>query len=188
MTEEELKQQIISCKKCSISSLVFNDNSQSEKGYGKLFGYKYPDASCILAGLNPSYRRFENMSMCAFCSGTPIEELAKNKKKFGDLFLLILHKLKVLNKCYITNLVKCSTDTNKIDDINMNNCFDIFAAEIELVRPKTVVALGNQVYDYLKTRIKDAKLVKIHHPNYYLSYRRQELKDYFVEIERAFSE
>jgi uracil-DNA glycosylase len=176
----EIKNKILSCKKCSESQLVFNNNSQSSKGYGKLFGYRYSDeVKYMLVGINPSHKRYDNMCMNAFKAGTALEDL--NQKIHGDMFLYMLHKLEIINSCYFTNAIKCSTTSNKVNSGMFNNCFDILQCEIEHIKPKCVVALGNEVFSFLSTKNIE-NLIKVHHPNYYFSYRKNEIKNYILEF------
>jgi uracil-DNA glycosylase family 4 len=177
---EKIKNDILSCKKCAEALLEFNDNSLSQKGYGKLFGYRSSNKTrYMLVGLNPSHKRYENMCMNAFKAGTHIEDL--NQKIHGDMFLYMLSKLEIIENCYFTNAIKCSTINNKVNDTMFNNCFNILKSEIEYIKPEFVVALGNEVFNFLSAKNIE-NLVKVHHPNYYFSYRRSELKNYILEF------
>lgn len=50
------------------------------------------------------------------------------------------------NKCYITNLGKCTQiDARELPDSVYKNYLDLFLKEIEIIRPKIIVLFGNQV-------------------------------------------
>lgn len=50
------------------------------------------------------------------------------------------------NKCYITNLGKCTqVDARKLPDSVYKKYLDLFFKEIEIVRPKIIILFGNQV-------------------------------------------
>lgn len=70
---------------------------------------------------------------------------------------------------YITNLCKYATDDNKISSDDFDKCYHIFLMELELNQPEKIVALGNNVYNYLSKKLSDSyktKLVKVTHPSY----------------------
>ena len=95
--------------------------------------------------------------------------------------------------CYITNVVKCSTENNKVDYEHFECCKDYFIEEFKTTHPELIVACGNQTYDYvssifqfLKSSKEDAKLDKIFHPSYCFSYKRISVKDYNLHVRDVF--
>ena len=84
-----------------------------------------------------------------------------------DIYLHIAH----------TNLVKCSTpdEQAKLNPKTMNECYmRYFHAELGLLRPRVLLALGREVEKFLTTRRSDHNLpvIYIKHPSY--RYRREE--------------
>lgn len=107
---------------------------------------------------------------------------------------------------YKTNLVKCVPLNN--DKIRyplaheMDKCFSNFEWELEHLSPKTVFLLGKQVSDFVlkkfglpKTSLDEnfhyevlnvgnIKFVPIHHPSYILVYKRKNLQQYIVGLQK----
>lgn len=120
--------------------------------------------------------------ICGMCPGTdennagiPFVGLA------GKVLDEILNRVFSLKyKVYITNLVKCFVPAGKNLDIKwMGLCLPYFIVQLQLIKPKVVIALGKDVcnfllnkdgqmgamrgnvYDYMNT-----KLVCTYHPSY----------------------
>ena len=50
------------------------------------------------------------------------------------------------NKCYITNLGKCTQiDARELPDIVYKQYLDLFLKELEIIKPKIIILFGNQV-------------------------------------------
>lgn len=78
---------------------------------------------------------------------------------------LLRNSLRNLEKMpYITNLCKFAQQNNKISHENFNKCFDIFQTECSLMKPAKIIALGNNVYEYLIKKKLNIPLVKCLHP------------------------
>jgi uracil-DNA glycosylase family 4 len=170
-----MKNIIDSCNKCSLHSLDIN-KKDIKKGYGKLYGWKIGDEiKYIFVGMNPSYNRFEGLEYTFggydFNKGTGIE------------FIKLLKDIDVLKDSYITNVVKCSSFDNKIKSENVKSCLEIFKEEIKENNPKMIIALGNDVYDFLINENLGVEIIKIWHPNYVFSYNREKINDYKKIIE-----
>lgn len=127
----------------------------------------------MIVGMNPSYRRFPKSSGNAFGSGENVSKYDKVGTKFSNL----LNEFGILDCCYITNAVKCSTTDNKITNKILKNCFENFKLELEYCKPKLIIALGNQVYDFLRMQ-EIENLEKLRHPSYYFSYHRDTIENY----------
>ena len=165
---------IINCTKCDLHSYEKNNNNKSDIGFGKLLP-KYNDSSEIMIiGLNPSRNRFPNLKY-AFGGGEYFK-----KDKCGYKFLQIFKKYGILNKCFITNSVKCSSPINKINKKYFQYCFIHLLQEIVFCKPKLIIATGNQVYNFLKE--KGIKCVKVNHPSYCFSYHFISEKEYEKQI------
>jgi len=178
LKKEDLDNTIQRCTFCDISNLSFNKYNY-DKGFGKLNGWggkskiKY-----MFIGLNPSYRRFKEC-VDAFggeqsCWGT------------GKEFVDILKELKIIDNSYVTNLVKCSTMNNKVNEDQMGNCLMYLLEEIELLKPEKIIALGKDVQTFLKNseNFSSNGIYYIYHPNYVFSYNRSLLTEYKQEIQK----
>lgn len=162
-----INEKIQKCNRCYLCLLECNKYNLN-LGHGKLLGYHRPNFInnrdiIMMVGLNPSYRRFKGITH-AF--GGEVEH-----KGTGDKFIKILKELNLLDKLYITNLVKCSTLTNKVSD-DVNNCADWIREEVNILNPKKIVCLGKQVYDFMRSVYPDFEVLKIPHPNYCISYKK----------------
>lgn len=122
----------------------------------------------------------------------------KNKENiygraFGDKSEKILidyltrHKFN-FSKIWITNVVQCSVlnnDPNIVLDA-FENCKKYLLMEIELVKPKVLVPLGNIANDLIRLLKKDAglkiKIKKIYHPNA-ISYNSNLKEKYDEQLE-----
>jgi len=86
-----------------------------------------------------------------------------------------------------TNLVKCSTrdEQARLKPKTMMECYtQYFRTELELLRPKVLLALGREVERFLIERQTDHNLpvVYIKHPSY--RYRREEEKQILSDIKQ----
>lgn len=118
---ENLTNYIDHCSLCELSKTSKN----------KCFGFGTIQSDIYIVGIAFD---FENKSLSLL-----LDDLIKNT--------LGLSKQSV----YITNLIKCSTQYKK--DINKNNinlCKEYFIKQIDIIRPKYIVALGDVSY-YLLT-------------------------------------
>ncbi|WP_428025311.1 uracil-DNA glycosylase [Arcobacter sp.] len=70
--------------------------------------------------------------------------------KSGDLLKTMIEKvLKVnVNDVYITNIVKCISPNNSIKHEHVNFCKSYLDKQIEIIKPKLIVILGESVYRY----------------------------------------
>jgi uracil-DNA glycosylase family 4 len=179
---QEINEKVLNCKKCSLHKIIFNDNSKSELGYGKLLAKENKETKIMVVGLNPSRNRFSGLKH-AFSGGEYFKE-----DKSGWMFCEILKNFGIFDKCFITNIVKCSTATNKISEKDLQNCYENFLDELEYCKPELILFVGTQVYDFLVYKnINDLnrkyKIAKIHHPSYCLAYKRITLEQYIEQIE-----
>lgn len=173
--KNQIDQQVISCSKCNLCKFHVNDNSQSDKGYGKLVGRAGTTNEIMIVGLNPSHVRFPNLKH-PFCAD--YDKCEKNN--YGAPFIRVLMNFGIYDKCYITNIVKCSSPNNKISDADMVSCVAHFFNEHQFCNPKLIIACGNQVYGFLSRRFKHVE--RIYHPNYCFSYHRMSIKEYILHI------
>jgi uracil-DNA glycosylase len=170
-----LNDEINRCNECDLCSREVNSKSL-ERGYGKLiprintYQPKY-----LIVGINPSNKRIKN-------SEYPFDVTADNNK--NEAFIDSLKRHGIYQKSVITNTVKCSTETNTIEDKDWEVCKHHLETEVELFKPKYIICLGNKVYDLLKAfdKFKDCELIKIYHPSYQYGYNGVSPKQYDKHI------
>lgn len=100
----------------------------------------------------------------------------KNLLRYLAYFLDMSEK-DVFKKCVLTNIVKCSTigEQDKLSSRTLSECFNKYLLkEIELFRPKVILALGREVETYLKTAGVELPVIYIKHPSYF--YRKDKEK------------
>lgn len=170
MNTKELISKIELCQNCPLSSLQINKRDL-KLGYGKLlpfYGISHEN-KVMLVGLNPSYRRFPGI-YCAF--GGDVKHSGT-----GDTFISLLVSLNLIDKVYITNLIKCSCSDNKPIQENYEQCFKIFSEEVNLVKPTKIIALGKNVYNFL-IKYQKYGITYIPHPVFWSAYNKISTKDY----------
>lgn len=152
------------CDLCLKKENAFN----YDKGYGKLQGLKSNNAKKIdflFVGYSPSLKREEKLYK-AF-------DVTNNNINSG--FLRILEQLKISDRSYITNAIKCSIDNkNGIDNEKeaADEC-SFLLDEISILNPKVIVVLGDITYNVLSPIIKEMdNVVKVYHPSYCFAYRK----------------
>ena len=85
------------------------------------------------------------------------------------------HDKAIFRHVALTNLFKCSTqdEQEKIKSESLQTCYDKYLLrEIELWHPKVILALGEEVSEFLKKQDLTVPLVSINHPSYF--YRTEE--------------
>lgn len=124
-----LRRQVESCRRCKLW----------ERRNKPVFGEGPEDAEIVLVGLGPGYH--ENLE------GRPFVGAA------GKLLneLLALAGLK-REDVYITNVVKCYLPDNKATDEEIRACTPYLNKQIEIIKPKTIVLLGNVATNYIFNR------------------------------------
>jgi uracil-DNA glycosylase family 4 len=170
----EFNKNLDNCKTCVLADIDYNVKNV-EKGHGKLYGFYVGsfEGKIMLVGLNPSYRRFPNIQ-CAFGGDVP-------HSGTGSDFVKLLQELNLLDKVYITNLVKCSAKGNKVDSKYLDYCYDNFKKELDIVKPKMIIALGTPVYSYLQHVLPVEYLTNlkhIFHPTYWSGYHKMSKQNY----------
>ena len=177
-----LDRKIRLCKNCDLCELPYN-KSDIKKGYGKLLGWKGGNkpTKYFFVGLNPSYNRFKNLKYAFgglnFKDGT------------GAEFIEMLKNIGILEESYVTNLVKCSSQSNDITYQQFLVCVRFLKVELMLQKPDIVIALGNKVDSCLtKTDINVRYIYRtVHHPNYVISYKRDKMFEYIENLKRLTS-
>jgi uracil-DNA glycosylase len=172
---ENINDNIQNCNKCELCKNSVNIKDLS-KGYGKLLGWPIVNKkiNIMIVGMNPSNKRYKNLQYT----------FGGNGESFGTgfKFINLLKKLKKFNDLYITNLIKCSTPTNKINAGNVNNCIIHLLDEIDIIKPDLIIALGSDVCNSLKIFFKNnninIRLIQIFHPNYIYRFNKMSEENY----------
>lgn len=101
-----------------------------------LFGYGNPDSDIMFIGDEPSNSEDE---LGLFYVG-----------KSGELLTKMIENVLNVTKedVYFTTLVKCKS-SNGLNNSNIETCHDYLLKQIELIKPKLIVALGEKTYSYL---------------------------------------
>jgi len=171
--QEKLKEKLNSCNSCPFED--YEINWEDEKtGTGKLCAYIYPESDCsvMVIGQNPSHRRYR---------GTH----AMNGKQ-GDIFREIFGKSRLV----FTNLIQISTPDNKVDHLTnqqIEHCIKHLLYEIKEIKPKLIIVcsyFAKRKLNELNYRLDiTGSIVKfIKHPDYYLSYQKGNINEYYKEI------
>ena len=101
-----------------------------------LFGYGNIDSDIMFIGDEPSNSEDE---LGLFYVG-----------KSGELLIKMIENVLNITKenVYYTTLVKCKS-SNGLNNSNIETCHDYLLKQIELIKPKLIVALGEKTYSYL---------------------------------------
>lgn len=101
-----------------------------------LFGYGNLNSEIIFIGDEPSNSEDE---IGSYYVG-----------KSGELLIKMIENVLNITKedIYYTTLVKCKS-TNGLNNSNIETCHDYLLKQIELIKPKLIVALGDKTYSYL---------------------------------------
>ena len=101
-----------------------------------LFGYGNANSDIMFISDEPSNSEDE---MGAFYSG-----------KSGELLTKMIENVLNIQKeeVYLTTLVKCKS-LNGLNNSNIDTCNDYLLKQIELIKPKLIVVLGERTYSYL---------------------------------------
>jgi DNA polymerase len=157
---EELSANINSCHLCDLSK----SRSQSMSGFGDA------NAALMIVDYTVSQNQDNENSYYAGRSG----EILKN---------MIERVIKIdINKIFLTHCVKCKTlNTNKPSPSEFNSCKNYLYSQIEFIKPKVIVTLGEDAYSHLSGNkdnfenvrghvisFRGARLIPIYHPQFLL--------------------
>lgn len=78
----------------------------------------------------------------------------------SKLFYRLLREHGFTN-AHITDMVKCRSKAGKMSGKEIRNCLKFLVKEVEILQPRTIVAVGNDVYNELKGRFRD--VIKVLH-------------------------
>lgn len=171
-TLEELQNTISSCHLCDLSK----SRKQSMCGYGNKMATVMIIDSVVSNNEDETGHYYEGRT------GDSLQKMIKN----------VLHL--DVDDVYYTHAVKCKPfGTNKPSESEYTTCKDYLFKQIELVKPKVIIVLGEDVYNlFMETKeefnsvrghiidFKDYKLIPIHHPQFLLrnpSFKRETMND-----------
>jgi len=133
MIEElsELRRRVEDCRRCKLWRTRRKP----------VFGEGAEDAKIMLVGLGPGY--YENIEGRPFvgAAGKLLDEL---------LALAGLGRGEV----YITNVMKCYLPTNEATEEEIGACTPYLDRQLEIIRPKTIITLGNIATKYIFDKLK----------------------------------
>jgi len=141
ITLEEIKKQIEICRKCDLWA----------KRNKPVVGEGPPTAKIMVVGLGPGYH--ENLQ------GRPF--VGPAGKLLDKLLALVGLKR---DEIYITNVIKCYLPDNTPTKDEIKACGPYLDMQIEVIKPKVIIALGNVAIQYLfeKFGLKYYPISKIH--------------------------
>lgn len=182
---KKINEQIQVCTKCELCELEYNKKNIS-KGFGKLYGWRGGTKKCrfMFLGMNPSYNRFAGHEY-AFggIEGSPGP---------GREFNKLLKETGIFDEIFVDNIVHCSTSANSINDTYSKACFQFLLEELQILKPKIIIAMGKQVFEILLDRCRENNiqipLKFIWHPSYVFSYQRSTKDEYKAFILQACKE
>lgn len=169
---EQLHTNIQTCHLCDLCK----SRKQSMSGYGN------PNASVMIIDSVVSNSEDTTSSYYEGRAGNSLKKMVEN--------VLELH----VNDVYYTHAVKCKPfGSNKPSESEYDTCKSYLFKQIELIRPKVIIALGEDVYNlFSQTKeefnsvrghivdFKEYKLVPIHNPQFLLrnpSLKRETMND-----------
>jgi DNA polymerase len=174
----KLKKQVINCHLCSLSK------SRREVVFGE--GYHNADVM--------------------FIGDIPLEIEDKRGRialgYAGEMLIKMIEKVLKIprHQVYITNLLKCyPVSTQKVKETEFHTCKAYLFKEIELIKPKVIITLGEKTYHYLTNDSKPLKekrgiaikredyhIIPTYHPNFLLknpSFKKEVFQDLKKVIE-----
>lgn len=117
----------------------------------------------------------------------------------GEMLTAMIEKVLGLSRSdvYVTNLLKCHPlNTQEVEETQVHTCKSYLFKEMELVKPKIVVTLGEKAYHYVSNDFTDLKevrgtiihndsysLVPTYHPNFLLKNPSLK-KEVFMDLQK----
>lgn len=87
--------------------------------------------------------------------------------KTTDFFIPLLQELNIYLDCWFTNIVLCESENNKINNHDINNCFNNILNQINIIKPEIIFTMGNQAKDVISKQTNlNFKIVNLKHPSY----------------------
>ncbi|PHS56814.1 MAG: uracil-DNA glycosylase [Sulfurimonas sp.] len=156
----ELAKDISSCHLCDLSK----SRTQSMSGFGNT------NADLMIIDFNVSLSDDNSNSYYSGRSGETLKKMIENVLKLS------------INDVYLTHAIKCKAlNSNIPSDSEFDSCKNYLFSQINFVKPKVIVTLGEEAYakvtsendNFVSVRghvidFKDYKLIPIFHPNHLL--------------------
>jgi len=153
---KKLKKQVIYCRKCPL----YKERKKAVFGIGNI------SSKILLIGQSPGKEEDK--------VGIPFVGRA------GKLLFELLNSAKIKNKeVFITNLVKCHPLNNRDPKaIEINTCQNYLDKQINLIKPKVIIALGRLSSKYLfkKFNIPFTCITKLHGKIFNVFYDKKKIK------------
>jgi len=157
---DELSSNILSCHLCDLSK----SRSQSMVGYGDI------NASLMIVDFSVSQTQDTTNSYYSGRSGETLKNMIEK--------VLLLN----VDDVFITHCVKCKPlNSNSPSPSEYNSCKNYLHAQIDFIKPKVIIALGEEAYSHLTGNegnfnnvrghvidYQDSKLIPIYHQSYIL--------------------
>ncbi len=163
---DELSQNISTCHLCDLSK----SRTQSMGGHGN------KNADLMIIDYDVSQSQDSSNNYYSGRSGETLKNMIENVLNLS------------IDDVYLTHAIKCKTlKSNRPSPSEWNSCKPYLFSQIQFIKPKVVVTLGNEAYNKVTEDdhnfenvrghvidFKDYKLIPIYHPQYLL--RNPELK------------
>jgi DNA polymerase len=185
-----------------LKELGYNYTDAKEFSYQDKNALKLPNSlnelkkqalNCHLCSLSKSrnnvvFGEGDSTTKVLFIGYLPLEIEDETGKPFlgrgGEMLTSMIEKVLKISrdKVYITNLLKCHPLSNqKVLETEIHTCKAYLFKEIELIKPKIIVTLGEEAYHYLSNDFIELKkirgsviekenylIVPTYHPNFLL--------------------
>ncbi len=174
-----------------------------------LVALKQQAINCHLCALSKSRNKVvfgegNEQALVMFIGDTPIDLEDSMGQPFlgrgGEMLTAMIEKVLRLSRqeVYITNLLKCHPlATQEADESQIHTCKAYLFKEIELIKPKIIVTLGEKAYHYLtndKSNLKEIRgtlinkenhtIIPTYHPNFLL--KNPSLKrEVFMDLQKV---
>ena len=129
MKLNELKKIVIDCDKCELH----------KENIKRVFGTGTKSAEIMVIGKHPSKRDYK--------------EEKPFTGKYGDILRGLFKEQDIkLEKVFFTTLLKCATNKSKQE--YYNQCVTFLDKQIETIRPKIIITLGNTTSKYILNKFE----------------------------------
>jgi DNA polymerase-3 subunit alpha len=167
------------CQNCKLSQLEVNKELVISTGY--------PRSKIMIISLNPSNNRRGNrvFGVQDNINHSIVESMLKKVNLTFD-------------NVYITNILKCSTENNKIDTEILPLCIkNKLIHEISIVDPELIICLGETVSNFFGIDFRgntnvikngDYIIAKAYHPSYYARKNGEGAENNFLEFKKIIDE
>lgn len=150
------------CQACPLQKLEFNKDTIKASGY--------PRARIMFVAMNPSNKR-------DLGSHRGLEIFGEDDKRHYSIVNKMLKEVGLTrDNVYITNILKCSTEDNEIDEAVLPKCIEQkFLHELEIVDPELIICMGSTVSKLFGMRKDSGNYIQngsymigdVNHPSYF---------------------